>query len=73
MREQCKNIAISMDNIKVTKDGIVSSISNVGAISEEVTANAQTTSELNLKNTEDISSLKKDVKELSMLIQGVNQ
>lgn len=73
MREQCKNIAISMDNIKVAKDGIVSSISNVGAISEEVTANVQTTSELNLKNTEDISSLKKDVKELSMLIQGVNQ
>mgnify|MGYP004465721347 FL=1 len=73
MKEQCHSIVDSLNQIQAVKMEIISSISNVGAVCEEVTANAQNTLDLNLQNVSEIKMLNTDIEELNNMVGELTQ
>lgn len=73
MKNECQSIADALKQIQSVKVEIISSISNVGAVSEEVTANAQNTLELSEQNMQNIETLNQKIKELGQMVQQLNE
>lgn len=73
MRKQCNAIVEALDQIQKTKNEIIYSISNVGAVSEEVTAGAQDTLGLAEQNMQNIGILNQNIQELGQMVQEINR
>lgn len=72
IERQCSEIVDSVDQMQTSKTAIVNSISNVGAITQEVTANAQNTANLNNENLENIHEINVNITQLSDMIKALS-
>ena len=73
IEKQCGEIVDSVEQMQTSKTAIVNSISNVGAITQEVTANAQNTATLNKENLENIHEINANITGLSDMIKALGK
>ena len=73
MGSDYQKIEQSIGKIQVSKKALVDSVSSISASTEEVTANAQNTLELNQTNLDNLQQLNEDIRRLSETVEELNR
>jgi methyl-accepting chemotaxis protein len=73
MDSDYRKIEQSISEIQKSKKALVDSVSSISASTEEVTANAQNTLELNQRNLDYLKELNEDIRRLSQTVEELNQ
>ena len=73
MDSDYQKIVRSIEEMQKSKKALVDSVSSISASTEEVTANAQNTLELNQRNLDDLKELNEDIRRLSETVEELNQ
>lgn len=73
MDSDYQRIVQSIGEIQISKKALVDSVSSISASTEEVTANAQNTLELNQTNLDNLRQLNEDIRKLSETVEELNQ
>lgn len=73
MDSDYQKIVRSIEEIQKSKKALVDSVSSISASTEEVTANAQNTLELNQRNLDNLKELNEDIRRLSETVEELNQ
>lgn len=72
MDSDYQRIVQSIGEIQISKKALVDSVSSISASTEEVTANAQNTLELNQTNLDNLRQLNEDIRKLSETVEELN-
>lgn len=72
MDSDYQRIVRSIGEIQISKKALVDSVSSISASTEEVTANAQNTLELNQTNLDNLRQLNEDIRKLSETVEELN-
>lgn len=72
MSSDYQKIVCSMEEMQASKKALVDSVSSISASTEEVTANAQNTLELNQRNLDNLKQLNEDIRKLSETVEELN-
>ena len=73
MDSDYQKIVRSIEEMQKSKKALVDSVSSISASTEEVTANAQNTLELNQRNLDNLKELNEDIRRLSETVEELNQ
>lgn len=73
MDSDYQKIVHSIEEMQTSKKALVDSVSSISASTEEVTANAQNTLELNQRNLDNLKELNEDIRRLSETVEELNQ
>lgn len=73
MDSDYQQIVRSMEEMQASKKALIDSVSSISASTEEVTANAQNTLELNQRNLDNLKQLNEDIRRLSETVEELNQ
>jgi len=73
MDSDYQKIVRSIEEMQKSKKALVDSVSSISASTEEVTANAQNTLELNQRNLDNLKELNEDIRRLSETVEKLNQ
>lgn len=73
MDSDYQKIVRSIEEMQESKKALVDSVSSISASTEEVTANAQNTLELNQRNLDNLKELNEDIRRLSETVVELNR